>query len=49
MKHYSREHGRSQARVQEIEGRKSICGADLAPMSACWAQVCHQRLEEYAI
>ena len=49
MKHYSREHERSQARIQELERRKSICEAGLAAMSACWAQVCHQRLEEYAI
>ena len=49
MKHYSREHERSQARVQELERRKSICEAGLAAMSACWAQVCHQRFVEYAI
>ena len=49
MKHYSREHERSKARIQELERRKNICEAGLAAMSACWAQVCHQQLEEYTI
>ncbi|KAF8813812.1 BRE1-domain-containing protein [Phlegmacium glaucopus] len=39
MKHYSREHERSQARIQELERRKSTCEAGLAAMSACWAQL----------
>ncbi|KAF8160794.1 BRE1 E3 ubiquitin ligase-domain-containing protein [Crassisporium funariophilum] len=39
MKHYYREHERSQARIQELERRKSTCEAGLAAMSACWAQL----------
>lgn len=39
MKHYSREHDRSQSRVAELERRKTTCEAGLAAMAACWTQV----------
>jgi len=39
MKHYSREHERSQIRIEELERRKSTCEAGLAAMTACWTQV----------
>ncbi|KAF8973107.1 BRE1 E3 ubiquitin ligase-domain-containing protein [Flammula alnicola] len=39
MRHYSKEHERSKARIQELEQRKSTCEAGLAAMSACWAQL----------
>ncbi|KDR75197.1 hypothetical protein GALMADRAFT_69292 [Galerina marginata CBS 339.88] len=39
MKHYSREHERSKARIQELEHRKTTCEAGLAAISACWAQL----------
>jgi E3 ubiquitin-protein ligase BRE1 len=39
MKHYSREHERSKAHIQELERRKSTCEAGLAAISACWTQV----------
>ncbi|PPR05855.1 hypothetical protein CVT26_010135 [Gymnopilus dilepis] len=39
MKHYSREHERSQARVQELERYKAHCEAGLAAMTACWSQL----------
>lgn len=39
MKHYSKENERSQARIEELEQRKSTCEAGLAAISACWAQV----------
>ncbi|KAF8200665.1 BRE1 E3 ubiquitin ligase-domain-containing protein [Pholiota molesta] len=39
MKHYSKENERSQARIEELEQRKSTCEAGLAAISACWAQL----------
>ncbi len=39
MMHYSREHQRSIARIQELERRKITCEASLAAISACWTQV----------
>lgn len=39
MRHYSREHERSQSRIAELERRKNTCEAGLAAMSACWSQV----------
>jgi E3 ubiquitin-protein ligase BRE1 len=39
MKHYSREHERSQSRIAELERRKNTCEAGLAAMAACWTQV----------
>ncbi|KAJ7680562.1 BRE1 E3 ubiquitin ligase-domain-containing protein [Mycena polygramma] len=39
MKHYSREHDRSQSRVAELERRKTTCEAGLAAMAACWTQL----------
>jgi hypothetical protein len=39
MKHYSREHGRSQAKIAELERRKGTCEAGLAAITACWTQV----------
>ncbi|KAJ6594095.1 BRE1 E3 ubiquitin ligase-domain-containing protein [Mycena capillaripes] len=39
MKHYSREHDRSQSRVAELERRKNTCEAGLAAMAACWTQL----------
>ncbi|KAF7361671.1 putative allantoicase [Mycena venus] len=39
MKHYSREHDRSQSRVAELEKRKNTCEAGLAAMAACWTQL----------
>ncbi|KAJ7902091.1 hypothetical protein B0H14DRAFT_2669873 [Mycena olivaceomarginata] len=39
MRHYSREHDRSQSRVAELERRKNTCEAGLAAMAACWTQL----------
>ncbi|KAG5648585.1 hypothetical protein DXG03_003196 [Asterophora parasitica] len=39
MKHYSREHQRSQSRIAELERRKHTCEAGLATMAACWNQL----------
>ncbi|KIY74431.1 hypothetical protein CYLTODRAFT_484742 [Cylindrobasidium torrendii FP15055 ss-10] len=39
MKHYSRELGRSQNRVEQLELRKNTCEAGLAAISACWSQL----------
>ncbi|KAF5380344.1 hypothetical protein D9615_004567 [Tricholomella constricta] len=39
MKHYSREHERSQSRIAELERRKLTCEAGLAAMAACWNQL----------
>lgn len=39
MKYYSRENERSQARVTELELRRSTCEAGLAALEACWTQV----------
>ncbi|KAJ6625446.1 hypothetical protein B0H10DRAFT_2211777 [Mycena sp. CBHHK59/15] len=39
MKHYSREHDRSQSRIAELERRKNTCEAGLAAMAACWTQL----------
>lgn len=47
MKHYSKEHERSQTRIEELELRKSTCEAGLAAISACWAQVSSPSLHHY--
>ncbi|EGN99683.1 hypothetical protein SERLA73DRAFT_167589 [Serpula lacrymans var. lacrymans S7.3] len=39
MKHYSREHERSQLRIVELEQRKSTCEAGLVAIAACWEQL----------
>ncbi|KAI0675260.1 BRE1-domain-containing protein [Trametes maxima] len=39
MKHYSREAEKSQARVAELERRRSQCEAGLAALEACWTQL----------
>lgn len=39
MKHYSREHERSQARIAELERRRNTCEAGMVAMAACWEQV----------
>lgn len=39
MKHYAREHEKSEARVVELERRRNTCEAGLAALEACWAQV----------
>ncbi|TFY80894.1 hypothetical protein EWM64_g3118 [Hericium alpestre] len=39
MKHYARENSRSQARIAELEHRKSSYEASLAVMGACWSQL----------
>ncbi|KAI0302634.1 BRE1 E3 ubiquitin ligase-domain-containing protein [Russula brevipes] len=39
MKHYSREHERSQARISELEYLKSTYEASLVVMGACWTQL----------
>ncbi|KAJ7446245.1 BRE1 E3 ubiquitin ligase-domain-containing protein [Mycena galericulata] len=39
MRHYSREHDRSQSRIAELERRKNTCEAGLAAMAACWTQL----------
>ncbi|KAI9060257.1 BRE1-domain-containing protein [Trametes sanguinea] len=39
MKHYSREAERSQARVAELERRRTQCEAGLAALEACWTQI----------
>ncbi|KAI0733141.1 BRE1-domain-containing protein [Fomitopsis betulina] len=39
MKHYSREYERSEARVAELERRRSSCEAGLAALEACWTQI----------
>ncbi|KAH9892516.1 BRE1-domain-containing protein [Cubamyces lactineus] len=39
MKHYSREAERSQARVAELERRRTQCEAGLAALEACWTQL----------
>ncbi|KAI0645645.1 BRE1-domain-containing protein [Trametes meyenii] len=39
MKHYSREAEKSQARVAELERRRSQCEAGLAALEACWVQL----------
>ena len=39
MRHYARENERQDARIAELEQRKTTCEAGLAAMSACWAQL----------
>ncbi|KIM69037.1 hypothetical protein SCLCIDRAFT_1208453 [Scleroderma citrinum Foug A] len=39
MKHYSRENERSQARIAQLEQRKSSCEAGLVAIAACWQQL----------
>ncbi|KAH9858793.1 BRE1-domain-containing protein [Lenzites betulinus] len=39
MKHYSRVAERSEARVAELERRRSQCEAGLAALEACWTQL----------
>ncbi|KZP34223.1 BRE1-domain-containing protein [Athelia psychrophila] len=39
MKHYSREHERSQAQIAQLEKRRSTCEAGMAAMAACWEQL----------
>ncbi|KAF7977744.1 hypothetical protein HWV62_2826 [Athelia sp. TMB] len=39
MKHYSREHERSQAQIAELEKRRNTCDAGMAAMAACWEQL----------
>ncbi|CAL1706865.1 unnamed protein product [Somion occarium] len=39
MKHYSRENERSQAKIVELERRRSTCEAGLAALEACWTQL----------
>lgn len=39
MKHYSREHERSQAHIAELEQRRNTCEAGMVAMAACWEQV----------
>jgi hypothetical protein len=39
MKHYSREHERSQAQIAELEQRRNTCEAGMVAMAACWEQV----------
>ncbi|KZT72126.1 hypothetical protein DAEQUDRAFT_705813 [Daedalea quercina L-15889] len=39
MKYYSREYERSEARVAELERRRSSCEAGLAALEACWTQI----------
>ncbi|TFK54161.1 hypothetical protein OE88DRAFT_1732858 [Heliocybe sulcata] len=39
MKHYSREHERSQHRIAELERRRDACEAGLSAIQACWAQL----------
>ncbi|KII92834.1 hypothetical protein PLICRDRAFT_51174 [Plicaturopsis crispa FD-325 SS-3] len=39
MKHYSREHERSQAQIAELRRQKDTCEAGLAAMAACWTQL----------
>jgi E3 ubiquitin-protein ligase BRE1 len=39
MKHYSRENGRSQAQIAELEQRKNTCEAGMVAIAACWEQL----------
>ncbi|KAH7929827.1 BRE1-domain-containing protein [Leucogyrophana mollusca] len=39
MKHYSRENERSQARIAQLEQRKTTCEAGLVAIAACWEQL----------
>ncbi|KAH7888505.1 BRE1 E3 ubiquitin ligase-domain-containing protein [Phlebopus sp. FC_14] len=39
MRHYSRENERSQARIAQLEQRKSTCEAGLVAIAACWEQL----------
>ncbi|KAG1715752.1 hypothetical protein ID866_1420 [Astraeus odoratus] len=39
MRHYSRENERSQARIAQLEQRKSSCEAGLVAIAACWQQL----------
>jgi E3 ubiquitin-protein ligase BRE1 len=39
MKHYSREHERSQAQIAELEQRRTTCEAGMVAIAACWEQV----------
>lgn len=39
MKHYSRENGRNQARIAQLEQRRSSCEAGLVAIAACWKQL----------
>ncbi|EPQ57301.1 hypothetical protein GLOTRDRAFT_137657 [Gloeophyllum trabeum ATCC 11539] len=39
MKHYSREHERSQHRIEELERRRNACEAGLSAIQACWTQL----------
>lgn len=48
MKHYSREHERSQAQIAELEQRRNTCEAGMVAMAACWEQVIATFLTRYA-
>ena len=39
MRHYARENEKSQARIAQLEQRKSTCEAGLVAIAACWEQV----------
>ncbi|KAG1729215.1 uncharacterized protein EDB91DRAFT_817319 [Suillus paluster] len=39
MKHYSRENERNQARIVQLEQRRSSCEAGLVAIAACWKQL----------
>lgn len=39
MRHYARENEKSQARIAQLEQRKSSCEAGLVAIAACWEQV----------
>ncbi|KAG2106518.1 BRE1 E3 ubiquitin ligase-domain-containing protein [Suillus cothurnatus] len=39
MKHYSRENERNQARIAQLEQRRSSCEAGLVAIAACWKQL----------
>jgi E3 ubiquitin-protein ligase BRE1 len=39
MKHYSRENERNQARIAQLELRRSSCEAGLVAIAACWKQL----------
>ncbi|KAG1771722.1 BRE1 E3 ubiquitin ligase-domain-containing protein [Suillus occidentalis] len=39
MKHYSRENERNQARITQLEQRRSSCEAGLVAIAACWKQL----------
>ncbi|KAG8213579.1 BRE1 E3 ubiquitin ligase-domain-containing protein [Butyriboletus roseoflavus] len=39
MRHYARENEKSQARIAQLEQRKSTCEAGLVAIAACWEQL----------